>query len=78
MPKLISRDKISGSWTLNDVQDGEYGAEELSNRLAKQQEQLNAAIEKDWKNAFDTSKSATLAPARKQLKDSIAERTEPV
>jgi|SRR5215469_3295149 len=46
--KTISRDEISGLWQQNDVSDGTWSVDELTNRAADRQSALNKAIENDW------------------------------
>ena len=67
--KLVTRNKISGQFDANDVQDGEYGAKELQNRAATRQEQLNESIITDWKKPGDDSPA--LGNAVSQLRKSI-------
>jgi hypothetical protein len=75
--QLVKRDKIAGYFIAPDIEDGEYSATDLSSRLAARQQQMNKAVQADWEEAGETSTSKTLAPARRQLKNSIAETSEP-
>jgi len=64
--KLVKRNKVTGNWE-PDV-DGIL----TSSKLAELQNQLSAAIAKD------AGTDNVLKPALKQLKNSIAETSEPV
>ena len=70
--KMVKRDKISGQW-VPDVSGTLTSA-----KLAELQDQMNAAVQKDWASAGDTATSKTLAPARKQLEREIGATSEPV
>lgn len=69
---MTKRDKISGQ-IVPDVSGTLTSA-----KLAELQDQVNSAIQADWKNGFDQEKSRTLGPARRQLKREIGATSEPL